>query len=287
MSHLPPPPRPVSPLILNHSGKAADLLFTALSIFFLFSSSPPSSKTLKIPFFTCPFNPRRLLRISTMSHPTSPMPPHRGFATPQSLSDWLKPRMSSDSFASWGIKPGTKNVNNLWLELSEGETSLADSIPPIRTVNVVTVRIIGQDGAILIESRQELSDGSVRNRRRPLSEKMKPGETTEGAVFRAVKEELGSIISRPAEEIVTIVPGSYRKNVEERSSASYPGLPARYILHSVDAIVEGLPAGDFYTDEEDEYEGCGEMVMGSGIADQVIWVKRHHWEWVIPDSFAS
>ncbi|KAK4796896.1 hypothetical protein SAY86_029222 [Trapa natans] len=222
-----------------------------------------------------------------MSRPTSPKPPHHRFDTPQSLSDWIKPRMPSDSFASWGVKPGTKNVHNLWLELSEGETSLTDSTPPIRTVNVVIVRIIGKDGATLIESRQELADGSVRSRRRPLSEKMKPGETPEGAVIRAVKEELGSIISRPAEEIVTIVPGSYRKSVEERSSASYPGLPARYILHSVDATVEGLPENEFYTDEEHEYGDCGETGMGIGIADQAVSVKRHHWEWVNPDSSAS
>lgn len=114
---------------------------------------------------------------------------------------------------------------------------------------------------------------------------MKPGETPEGAVFRAVKEELGSIISRPAEEIVTIVPSSYGKHVEERSSASYPGLPARYILHSMDAIVEGLPDCDFYTDEAEEYGDCGEI--GIGIADQAVSVRRHHWKWVKPDSCAS
>ncbi|KAJ6760453.1 RING-H2 ZINC FINGER PROTEIN [Salix purpurea] len=98
------------------------------------------------------------------------------FSTPQSLSDWLKPRLPSDSFASWGIKPGTKNIHNLWLEISQGETFLADSTPPIRTVNVVTVKVINNNQT-LIESHQELSDGSVRNRCRPLSEKMKPNES--------------------------------------------------------------------------------------------------------------
>lgn len=288
MPQPPSPPRPVTPPLLHHIGKPADFLFTAISIFFLFSSSSPSSssKTRKIPFFSCPLNRRGFLKISTMSRSVpKPLHPHRRFATPQCLSDWLKPRLPSDSFASWGVKPGTKNVHNLWLELSEGETSLFDSTPPIRTVNVVTVRIIGRDGRILVESHQELSDGSVRRRCRPLSEKMKPGEIPEGAVFRAVKEELGSIISRPAEEVMTIVPGSLRKNVEERNSASYPGLPARYILHSVDAIVEGLPEGDFSTDEADEYGDCSEI--GIGIADQAVSVKRHHWKWVNPDSPAS
>ncbi|KAH7543725.1 hypothetical protein JRO89_XS15G0006800 [Xanthoceras sorbifolium] len=196
-------------------------------------------------------------------------------ATPQSLSDWLRPRLPSDSFASWGVKPGTKNVHNLWLELSEGETSLADTTPPLRSVNVVTVRIIGKDNKILVESRQELSDGNVRERSRPLSEKMKPDETPEEAVFRAVKEELGSIVSVGG-DVVRIVPGSYRKKLEDRDSASYPGLPARYVLHSVDALVEGLPEGEFCTEEAEEYSDS-----------KAVCVLRHHWKWVSPDSIKS
>ncbi|CAN1787190.1 hypothetical protein LINPERHAP1_LOCUS17540 [Linum perenne] len=42
--------------------------------------------------------------------------------------------MPPDLFSSWGVKPDTKNVHNLWLEISEGEISLADSTPPIRTL---------------------------------------------------------------------------------------------------------------------------------------------------------
>lgn len=216
--------------------------------------------------------------------------PRRQFASPQSLSEWLKPRLPSDSFASWGVKPGTKNVHNLWLELSEGETSLADSAPPVRTVQVVTVRVIGKDNRVLIESHQELSDGSVRNRGRPLSEKMKPVEDVESAVIRAVREELGSIVNVPAFDdsgdssaIVKVVPRSYRKKVEERYSVSYPGLPACYVLHSVDAFVEGLPDGDFCTEEEDEYinsETCG-------VANEAVSVKKHFWKWVSADSLES
>ncbi|KAF8379822.1 hypothetical protein HHK36_029271 [Tetracentron sinense] len=202
------------------------------------------------------------------------------FSTPESLSDWLKPRLPSDSFASWGLKPGTKNVHNLWLELSEGETSLLDSTPPLRTVHVVTVRIICPDGRILIESRQELSDGTVRERCRPLSEKMKPGETVDDAVVRAIKEELGSIINGLfVAGDVRIVPGSYQKKVEERVSASYPGLPACYILHSVDAWVDGLPDGEFCTEEE-EYGDCSE----TRVAEKAVFVKRHYWKWVESDS---
>lgn len=212
---------------------------------------------------------------------------HR-FANPQSLSDWLKPRLPSDSFASWGVKPGTKNVHNLWLELSQGEVSLADSHPPIRTVNVVSVRIIGKDNRVLVESHQELSDGSVRYRSRPLSEKMKPDEIPEEAAFRAVKEELGSVLKASVGDddirgVVRIVPGSYYCRIEERNSVSYPGLPARYVLHSIDASVDGLPEEEFCTEEEEEYMESEETKA----ADKAISVKRHHWKWVNSDSIQS
>ncbi|XP_022762926.1 uncharacterized protein LOC111308666 isoform X2 [Durio zibethinus] len=242
-----------------------DIFLTAISLLVLFSSPKPNHTILPklLPF---PPNPRRFLKIPSMSHSRTP------FATPQALSDWLKPRLPSDSLTSWGVKPGTKNVHNLWLELSEGETSLVDSSPPLRTVNVVTVRILGEDNLILVESRQELSDGSVRDRFRPLSEKMKPHETPEEAVARAVKEELGSIIDSG---VVRIVPGSYQKKLEERNSVSYPGLPARYVLHSVDAWVEGLPEEDFCTEEKDEYKDFD----GTRRLEKAVSVRKHYWKW--------
>ncbi|CAL5364632.1 unnamed protein product [Camellia sinensis] len=258
-----------------------DFILTALSLFLLVSSSKPNTNLLPKfpPPISFPENPRRFLRIHTMSRKNR-NPSHR-FATPQSLSDWLKPRLPSDSFASWGVKPGTKNVHNLWLELSEGETSLADTNPPIRTVEVVIVRIIGKDGRFLIESHQELSDGTVRNRCRPLSEKMKPGETLDAAVVRAVREELGSIIGAFFDSgIVRVVPNSYAKNVEERNSVSYPGLPACYVLHSVDAWVDGLPDGEFWTEEGAEYENSDE----NKVADEAVSCKKHYWKWVDSDS---
>ncbi|KAJ4976843.1 hypothetical protein NE237_001949 [Protea cynaroides] len=260
-----------------------DLVFTALSLLFLFSSSSkpqPHSLFPKIPPFSFPPNTRRLfLKNPIMSQSNRTSPNH--FSTPQSLSDWLKPRLPSDSFASWGVKPGTKNVHNLWLEIAEGETSLIDSIPPLRTVHVVTVRIIDGHGSVLLESHQELSDGSLRERCRPLSEKMKPGESVDDAVKRAVREELGSIIRGSSDDgLLRIVPGSYLTKVEERVSASYPGLPASYVLHSVDAWVDGLPGGEFCT-EEIEYRDCSEAEV---VADKAVFVKRHFWKWVASDS---
>ncbi|KAF3432736.1 hypothetical protein FNV43_RR23838 [Rhamnella rubrinervis] len=274
---------PHLPIINGHDNLSflPDLFLTALSVCFLFSSStrPFLSRTNFISFSLCP---RRFLKIPTMSRRGSPQ---RHFANPQSLSEWLKPRLPSDSFASWGVRPGTKNVHNLWLELSEGETSLADSAPPVRTVHVVVVRVIGKDDQFLIESHQELSDGSVRKRGRPLSEKMKPVEDVESAVIRAVSEELGSLLNVSVNnsvhsDIVKIVPGSYRKKVEERNSLSYPGLPACYILHSVDAWVEGLPDGDFCTEEDKEYRNSETL----GVANEAVSVKRHFWKWVSSES---
>ncbi|KAI3417846.1 LEA_2 domain-containing protein [Psidium guajava] len=297
-----PPPQPVTKSHHHHllpfprhqpGATLPEVLFTALSVLFLFShpssssssSSTAKARALKIPVLSCRLNLRRFLRIPTMSRPGPKI--HHRFANPQSLSDWLKPRLPSDSFASWGVKPGTKNVHNLWLEISEGETSLADSVPPIRTVNVVSVRVVGANGRVLVESRQELSDGSIRHRCRPLSEKMKPSETPEMAVIRAVREELGSVIRVEVGgigDVVRIVPGSYKMKVEERNSLSYPGLPACYMLHSFEVEVEGLPEdAEFCTEEEEEYEGSGD----AGVANRAVSVRRHYWKWVSADSIES
>ncbi|KAK9050474.1 hypothetical protein SSX86_030556 [Deinandra increscens subsp. villosa] len=241
---------------------------------------PPPSVHKTLPksfsdFIFSLFNPKP---TSTYNHhnrfskfPAAPIN-HHHFATPQSLSDWLRPRLPSDSFAAWGSKPGTKNIHNLWLEIYEGETSLADSTPPVRTLEVVVVRIRDHQNRILIESHQELSNGVVRDRSRPLSEKMKPGETVEEAVLRAVKEELGSIL-REDDVTVEIVPDSYSSRVEEKVSVSYPGLPGCYILHTLDARVNGLPDSEFCTEEDQSGEVLDE-------SEEAVLCKRHYWKWV-------
>ncbi|CAI0559679.1 unnamed protein product [Linum tenue] len=166
---------------------------------------------------------------------------------------------------------GMVNFKEFKQMMKGGETSFADSTPSIRTVNVATVKIIGKNNRVLIESHQELSDGTVRSRHRPLSEKMKPDESPDSAVLRAIREELGSIAGGE----VRIVSGSYREKVEERCSASYPGLPARYMLYSVDAIVDGLPDDDFVTEEGDEYGDSEDKK----VADQAVTVRKHFWKW--------
>ncbi|KAK1441513.1 hypothetical protein QVD17_07464 [Tagetes erecta] len=249
----PPPPPPQSPSLTHPTS----LIF---SLFLFYSKSTPNL-TFKSP-------------ITTMPLTTTPTT-HHHFTTPQSLSDWLRPRLPSDSFAAWGTKPGTKNVHNLWLELTQGETSLADSSPPVRTLQVVIVRIKDQNNRLLIESHHQLSNGDVRTRSRPLSEKMKPGETVEEAVVRAVKEELGK-----DEKFVRIIPGSYSTKVEQRVSVSYPGLPACYVLHTVDAFVDGLPHYEFCTQEQDEYHDHDHSLDE---AESAVSCKTHYWKWVDDD----
>ncbi|CAM8891175.1 unnamed protein product [Rhodiola kirilowii] len=285
-----PPLRPTpTPLHINKPASLPDFILSALSIVFLFTTATPSAPKSfaflppKLNLIFPQSTTRKFLRNPNMSLSTR-KPNSRLFSNPQALSDWLRPRMPSDSFAAWGVQPGTKNVHNLWLELSEGETSLADSVPPVRTVHVVTVRILDAENRVLIESHQELSDGTTRYRGRPLSEKMKPGEAVDAAVARAIREELGSILYKGVSdedknEVVKIVPDSYAERVEERVSASYPGLPACYVLHTVNARVDVLPDCEFCTEEDEEYEDSQER----NVADKAVSVKRHHWKWVDSD----
>lgn len=102
---------------------------------------------------------------------------------------------------------------------------------------------------------------------------MKPLESIEEAVARAVREELGESV------VVEILEGSSNIKVEERESLSYPGLRAQYVLHTVEAkVVQGLPEeGEFETEEtgEDHLDGTGEEFEGRAVT-----VKRHYWKWV-------
>ena len=97
---------------------------------------------------------------------------------------------------------------------------------------------------------------------------MQPRESPEAAAARAVREELG------ARAHVRILGGDGAR-VEERESASYPGLPARYVLHAVDAeVVDGVPEdGEFETEETGEDDGDAGAIT----------VKRHYWDWIDDD----
>uniref|UniRef100_A0A0E0LFJ8 Nudix hydrolase domain-containing protein n=1 Tax=Oryza punctata TaxID=4537 RepID=A0A0E0LFJ8_ORYPU len=214
-----------------------------------------------------------------MRPPSPPRP--LAFPTLDSLAAFLGSRLPASALASWGTAPGTKTLLNLFLELSQGECVLisaatapaAPQHPVVRAVHIASVRIRNSRGALLMETGQLLSDGTLRSRGglRPLSEKMRPGETPEAAAVRAVREELG-------ERVRVRILGGEEARVEERESASYPGLHARYVLHAVDAeVVEGIPEeGEFDTEEGGEHE---DKVVVEGAA-AAITVKRHYWKWV-------
>lgn len=130
-----------------------------------------------------------------MRPPSPPRP--LAFPTLDSLAAFLGSRLPASALASWGTAPGTKTLLNLFLELSQGECVLisaaAAAAPPsqqqqqqqqhpvVRAVHVASVRIRNGRGALLMETGQLLSDGTLRSRGglRPLSEKMRPGETPE------------------------------------------------------------------------------------------------------------
>eukprot|EP00850_Spirogloea_muscicola_P009460 SM000053S17417 [mRNA] locus=s53:223876:224695:- [translate_table: standard] len=136
----------------------------------------------------------------------------------------------------------------------QGEIVLEDSQPPKRVVHVASVIIRNATGAVLVESHQEMEDGNVRVRNRPLSEKMRPGEGVEAACLRGIVEELGSDLGAPA--AVTLLRDSYVREEEERESLSYPGLATRYIIHTMAARIAGLPASTFVTEEDEHPAGA-------------------------------
>lgn len=205
--------------------------------------------------------------------------------SPDALASWLSDRLPS-GISQWGTAPGTKRVLNLWIELKDGEIVLEDGHPPRRTVHVASVKIRNKAGLMLVEAHQEMADGSIRHRNRPLSEKMRPGENVEEACFRGIFEELGSHLG--ARNRVRILLGSYGQRQEERESLSYPGLLTSYVIHSVEAIIEDLPETGFYT-IEDETIGHSTAESGALTRQQgsvpfcngaAVGVKKHFWRWI-------
>lgn len=191
------------------------------------------------------------------------------------LYNWLCERLPEKTLDTWGTESGTKSLKNLWVELIDGESSLQNSHPPKRIVNVACIRIINERGQELIEAHQEMENGHFRSRNRPLSEKIKCGESVKMAALRGIREELGSL---GESQNVTLFADTYATEKLERISGSFPGLPTKYVFHKVTAKVVGLPFENFCTEENEsshrsnnEADGLDEL--------RTIGVKRHFWIW--------
>ncbi len=162
--------------------------------------------------------------------------------------------------ANWG-RGESKHIEDLWEEISSGETVLQDD-PPLRILNVVQV-IIRKNDTILMEIEQEFDTGRRRSRNRPPSEKMKPDEGYIVAALRCINEELGLDSQKVVLDIET-----YKQELQILDSPSFPGLQTKFNIHSIEAVVEGLPEEDFWREN---------VAFHSEGSDPV---KRHHWGWV-------
>ena len=155
-----------------------------------------------------------------------------------SLEEWL--RTNGVDTAPFG-RGTAKRMEDLATEVKNGETTLeiVDGCPR-RSVRVLQLLIRDETGRVLIEAKQEWEDGRTRERGTPLSEKLLRDEEWRDAAPRAVAEELSSALRTGYK--LDVDESSIRCVAKERDSLSYPGLPSRYLMHSVEArIIDGFP----------------------------------------------
>ncbi len=128
---------------------------------------------------------------------------------------------------SWG-KGVAKSVDDLFLEIQEGESSLeALDIPHalVRHVRVACIDVViknRNDLYMLVEDSQVFTDGRKRSRKleTSVSEKLDPGEDSHDGASRALKEELGFATGYALYKV--------REETETIDSPSYPGLTAKF-----------------------------------------------------------
>ena len=177
------------------------------------------------------------------------------FSSPQAVDAWLLAHGLDTAASGWG-QAGTKSVDNLFTELELGETELeafgrAGEAPGVRrrcTVVKVGVSRPGVPEEVLVEKEQVFADGTRRKRGRPLSEKVLPEEAPLDAARRGVAEELGPVLGGADGTVsIEVEEDDLERWVEIQNSRSYPSLPTRYMLYSVTATVDHLPAGPFTT----------------------------------------
>lgn len=171
------------------------------------------------------------------------------------LESWLE--QAGIDTTAWG-KCQAKSVDALWKELKQGEITLQRE-PLLREVEVVQI-IIRRDAFVLLEVEQELGNGEHRSRNIFPSEKLRSGEDFLTAAKRGLQEEMDL---NP--QTVIFLSHSYKKKQHTNSSPSYPNLPTRYTIHSIEAVVSELPLGDFWC--ENQAHTAGDPV------------KQHCWGW--------
>ena len=155
-----------------------------------------------------------------------------------------------ESLTAWLLKhgvnpednPEVKTLSELATEVDRGETTLdvKDDGTAVRRVKVLRLLIRNDANKILIEAKQVWSDGRVRFRGTPLSEKMIANEEILVAATRAVEEELGSCL-KPWYELFLDESSIAHTKTGYGKSNSYPGLRSQYHFVTMDARVTGLP----------------------------------------------
>ncbi|KAL0028673.1 hypothetical protein WJX79_009914 [Trebouxia sp. C0005] len=189
----------------------------------------------------------------------------KSFVDADALSSWL---VDHDVDLTGYGRGQAKSVQQLWREVEDGETVFSVSGKAVtRCIDTLLVYIISSSNKVLQEEFQIMPNGTKRARDVPLAEKMKAGEAWKDAVIRAVKEELGSVLSLAPQ--VFIKESSYTVTVEHACSQSYPNLQCKYTVHKVEATVNGLPETERFVTIEQRPDGTMEnhWVWTSSIAN--------------------
>ena len=151
--------------------------------------------------------------------------------------------------SSWGVD-SSKGMAELWSEVQHGEVELRlDSSGRVcRCLSVVKVCVRRPEARHehLVEVLQIFPDGRQRKRGMMLSETLYRHETPLDGAARGLLEELGTVASAAR---VDLASSSLRTWQEALESPSYPTLRSVYTLHQLDAVVRGLPAVAFATEE--------------------------------------
>jgi hypothetical protein len=141
-----------------------------------------------------------------------------------------------------------KTFDELQAEIACGESEIIwENDRPIRLVQVAYIEVVSHSGEMLLEERQEFADGRIRRRKlMGVSEKLQAGETPIAAAHRALVEELGI----ETELVTELVIASIRETVDEKISASYPGLLSRYHRYHFRVVLPASLYQSCYVEEQ-------------------------------------